>query len=77
MLMLLILLECDECNETISSTPNTSDRLGTDWPEEIYTMEYVAEQSGWSVYHSQHVCNICVMQAMAELHPCPEGEIPF
>jgi hypothetical protein len=68
MLRLLILLECDQCQEMITSTPNSSDRLGTDWPEEIYTLEYEAEQNGWSVYRSQHVCGPCVMSAMAEQH---------
>lgn len=77
MLRLLILLECDECQEMITSTPNSSDRLGTDWPEEIYTVEYEAEQNGWSVYRSQHVCGVCVMTAMANQHQCADGDIPF
>ena len=77
MLRLLILLECDQCQEMITSTPNSSDRLGTDWPEEIYTLEYDAEQNGWSVYHSQHVCGVCVMTAMDNQHQCADGDIPF
>jgi hypothetical protein len=77
MLRLLILLECDQCDEMITSTPNSSDRLGTDWKEEIYSLEYEAEQNGWSVYRSQHVCGVCVMAAMAEQHQCADGDIPF
>ena len=77
MLRLLILLECDQCEEMITSTPNSSDRLGTDWPEEIYTLECDAEQNGWSVYHSQHVCDACLMSNMAMQQQCPDSDIPF
>jgi hypothetical protein len=78
MLRLLILLECDQCKEMLTSTPNCSDRLGTDWQEDIYTLEYEAEQTGWSVYRSQHVCDSCVMIAMAEQQQSTAaGEILF
>jgi hypothetical protein len=68
MLRLLILLECDQCKEMLSATPNSSSQLGIDWDEEIYDLECAAEQSCWSVYQSQHVCDACVMSAMAEQH---------
>jgi hypothetical protein len=68
MLRLLILLECDQCNEMLTSTPNSSSQLGIDWTEEIYSLECDAEQSGWSVYRPQHVCDACVMNAMATPH---------
>lgn len=68
MLRLLILIECDQCKEMLSSTPNSNSQLGIDWTAEIYELEYAAEQSGWSVYRSQHVCDACVMNAMAEQH---------
>lgn len=65
-LRLLILLECDQCKEMLTASPNTSSQLGTDWTEEIYALECDAEQTGWSVYRSQHVCNSCVEFNMAE-----------
>lgn len=68
MLRLLILLECDQCKEMLSATPNSSSHLGIDWREEIYKLECTAEQSGWSVHRPQHVCDACVMTAMAEQH---------
>lgn len=77
MLRLLILLECDQCKEMLTATPNTSSGLGTDWTEEIYTLEYEAEQGGWSVYRHQHVCDACVISAMAGQHQCPNTDIPF
>ncbi len=77
MLRLLIMLECDLCEEMITSIPNSSDRLGTDWPEEIYNLESQAEQNGWNIYHSQHVCNVCIMSAMAEQHQSADCDIPF
>lgn len=79
MLRLLILLECDECKEMLSSTPNVgSNGLGPDWSEEIYAMECEAEQTGWSVYRSQHVCDVCVFTAMSKQQlECTDGDIPF
>lgn len=77
MLRLLILLECDQCDEILTSTPNASNGLGTNWTEEIYRAEYEAEENGWSVYHSQHVCDACVMRNMARQHQCNDDEIPF
>ncbi len=68
MLRLLILLECDLCKEMLSVTPNSSSPLGTNWTEEIQELECAAEQSGWSLHRSQHVCDACVMTAMAEQH---------
>lgn len=68
MLRLLILLECDQCKEMLSSTPNSNSHLGIDWLEEIHELEYSAEQTGWSVYRSQHVCDACLMSAMAKQH---------
>ena len=77
MLRVLILLECDLCDEMLTATPNTSDRLGTNWAEEIYRTEYEAEENGWSVYHSQHVCDACVMRNMARQHQSADSDIPF
>ena len=69
MLRLLILLECDHCKEMLSSAPNSSSGLGIDWTEEIYALEYEAEQNGWSVfYRSRHTCDACVIASMAEQH---------
>ena len=67
MLRLLILLECDQCKEMLSSMPNTC-HLGIDWLEEIHELEHLAERSGWTIYRSRHVCDACVMNAMAEQH---------
>ena len=39
MLRLLILLECDQCKEMLTSSPDSSSRLGIDWREEIYDLE--------------------------------------
>lgn len=72
MLRLLILLECDQCNEMLTSTPNSSIHLGTDWTKEIHTMEYEAEENGWSVYHSQHACDACVLNNMAKQNRCTD-----
>ena len=77
MLRLLIMLECDQCKEMLTSAPNSSDSYRTDWSEDIYTLEYDAEQNGWSVWHSQHVCAACVMEAMAKQHQAPVCELPF
>jgi hypothetical protein len=35
---------------------------------EIQDLEYEAEQSGWNIHRSQHVCDACVMDAMASQH---------
>jgi hypothetical protein len=77
MLRLLLLLECDQCTEMLTSTPNTSDHPGTNWAEEIYRAEYQAEENGWSVYHSQHVCDACLMSNMAKQYQSPDSDIPF
>jgi hypothetical protein len=65
MLRLLIMIECDQCSEVLTSTPNTSSQLGIDWTEEIYALECAAEEHCWSIYRNQHVCHACVHSAMS------------
>ncbi len=68
MLRLLVLLECDQCKVMLSSTTNSSSHPATNWTEEIYALECSATQSGWNIYHSQHICDACIINAMAEQH---------
>lgn len=68
MLRLLILLECDVCKEMMPSIPTQSRDRGIAWDVEIQDLEYEAEQIGWSIYRSRHVCDSCVMDAMASQH---------
>ena len=77
MLRLLIMIECDQCKEMLTSAPSSSDSYRTDWSEDIYTLESDAEQNGWSVWHSQHVCGVCVMDAMAKQHQASACDISF
>ena len=72
MLRLLILLECDQCNEMLTSTPNSSNHPRIDWTETIDTVECEAEENGWSVYRSQHVCDACVVSNMAKQNQCTD-----
>lgn len=65
MLRLLILLECDQCQETMSAAHRSSQPLGFAWDEGILNLEYRAELNGWSIYRSQHICDGCVIEAMA------------
>ena len=71
MLRLLILLECDQCQETWTAVPSSVNHgLGIQWDTEVENLQYQAEQNGWSIYRSQHVCDGCVIEAMAEQnHP--------
>lgn len=66
MLRLLILLECDECQETWTAVPAVNRQHTHAWDEEIQNLEYEAEQTGWSIYHSKHICDGCVLEAMAK-----------
>jgi hypothetical protein len=68
MLRLLILLECDLCKEMMPSIPTQWKDRGIQWDVEIQDLEDEAEQIGWSVYRSQHVCDTCVTNAMASQH---------
>lgn len=68
MLRLLILLECDLCKEMTTTLPRRSRDGGIAWDVEIQDLQYEAEQIGWSIYRSQHVCDTCVMDAMASQH---------
>lgn len=65
MLKLLILLECDNCDETWPAVISARTKLGIQWEEEIQTLECEAEQNGWSNYRGKHACDGCVMEAMA------------
>ena len=66
MLRLLILLECDECRETWTAVQEADRAHAHAWEEEIQNLEYEAEQTGWSIYRSDHICNVCVMEGKAE-----------
>ena len=66
MLRVLILLECDQCDEMLTCTPNSGSQSGIDLPATMHTLEHEAEKTGWSVYRSQHVCRVCMMPAMSE-----------
>ncbi|MBX9671712.1 MAG: hypothetical protein K2X93_29255 [Candidatus Obscuribacterales bacterium] len=66
MLRLLILLECDQCKVMLSSATNSSNHLALNLTEEICALECSAAQSGWNIYRSQHICDACIINAMAE-----------
>ena len=68
MLRLLILLECDSCKEMTTTVPRRSRDGGIAWDVEIQNLEYEAEQIGWSIYRSKHVCDACVIEAMSTHH---------
>jgi hypothetical protein len=60
MLRLLILIECDLCKEMLTSVPDPSSQLEVSWTEEIYRAEYEAEQCGWNIHRSKHICYDCI-----------------
>ena len=66
MLKLVILLECDLCEETWPTVVSLRSQLGIQWDAEIQNVVYEAEQTGWSIYHGKHACDGCVMEAMAK-----------
>lgn len=66
MLRLLLLLECDNCQEVWTAVPRVHQQLGIAWNEEVENLQYQAEQNGWSIHRSQQVCDSCVTDAMAE-----------
>lgn len=66
MLRLLVLLECDNCEEVWSVVPRAHQQLGIAWSEEVENLKQQAEQNGWSIQRSQHICDGCVIDAMAE-----------
>lgn len=66
MVKLLILLECDHCEETWPTVVSLRSQLGIQWDTEIQNIEYEAEQTGWSIYRGKHACDGCVMEAMAK-----------
>lgn len=63
MLRLLILLECDQCKSMLTSTPQATGQLSTDWTEEIYRLECAADENCWSIYRDQHICPFCLPAA--------------
>jgi hypothetical protein len=66
MVKILILLECDHCEEAWPTVVSLRNQLGIQWDAEIQNVEYEAEQTGWSVYRCNHTCDGCVLEAMAK-----------
>lgn len=77
MLRPLILLACDHCTEMLAFAPTFNNHLGTDWTQQIHALECEAEENGWRVYHSQYMCDACVVSNMAQQNRCTDRDMHF